>query len=326
MTLFSIKREQSTPMSLATTDNVIPALHHWQSEGKKVVLVTLIAIDGTSPRKICAQMAVSETGESYGHISGGCLKDEIIAKAQQVIKDKENRTIRYGKDSPYIDITLPCGSGLDLYFDQSITEETITEAFNKTASRTPFSLNTDLTTGITTGITTPDDPLTDNTFKRLYSPKFRLEIFGTDPATIALANLAIVSEIDVTIHTPDEDIHNEALTTGHQSNLLQYGQYDLSPRPDNWTAAVFFFHDHNWEIPLLKEILKTPAFYIGAQGSRRTHQSRIEALGAAGTIENELQRIKGPIGLIQQTKSPTDLAISTLAEIVSEKAKQEIWN
>ena len=62
-------------------------------------------------------MAIAEDGSASGHISGGCLESALIAEAQIAMRDHANRLVRYGKGSKYIDIELPCGSGLDIYFE-----------------------------------------------------------------------------------------------------------------------------------------------------------------------------------------------------------------
>jgi xanthine dehydrogenase accessory factor len=88
-------------------------------------------------------------------------------------------------------------------------------------------------------------------------------------------------------------------------------------RADAWTAAAVIFHDHEWEIPLLKALLRTDFFYIGAVGSSRLHEQRLGKLREDGAGEAELARIRGPAGLIGQTRSPATLAISILAEIAA---------
>ena len=95
--------------------NVFAHLADWQAQGLKTALAVLIGVDGSSPRPIGAQIGVAEDGRSVGMISSGCAEEAIIAEAIKAIDTDTHHTIRYGKDSPYLDIVLPCGSGLDVF-------------------------------------------------------------------------------------------------------------------------------------------------------------------------------------------------------------------
>jgi CTP:molybdopterin cytidylyltransferase MocA len=103
-------------------------------------LVTLVGIHGAAPRRIGAQMAVSATGEVAGSFSGGCLDAAVIEEAQRAFADSVSRRVRYGADSPYVDIVLPCGSGLDLQFDGAMPAATINAIAQAFARREAFDL------------------------------------------------------------------------------------------------------------------------------------------------------------------------------------------
>jgi xanthine dehydrogenase accessory factor len=85
---------------------------------------------------------------------------------------------------------------------------------------------------------------------------------------------------------------------------------------DRWTAAVLLFHDHDWEGPILSQLLETDAFYIGAMGSRAAHQARCDDLRSRGIADEQIARIQGPIGLIPSMRDPETLAVSVLAELI----------
>ena len=99
----------------AYRENVIPDLASWSGKGERCALVTLVSVDGNAPRAEGAQMAVSESGRWAGYISGGCLEQAIALEAVEAIQAGKPRLLRYGKGSPYLDIRLPCGSGLDVF-------------------------------------------------------------------------------------------------------------------------------------------------------------------------------------------------------------------
>ena len=88
----------------------------WIAQGQRVALVTLVGIEGSTSRGLGSQMAVAEDGRFAGSFSGGCIEDAIVAEARDVLAARTGRTVRYGAGSPYIDVRLPCGGGIDLCF------------------------------------------------------------------------------------------------------------------------------------------------------------------------------------------------------------------
>ena len=300
-------------------ETVLPALARWAASGLRTALVSLAGIDGGAPRPIGAQMAVAEDGRAVGYISGGCLEGALIAEARAAMAEGRNRLVRYGAGSPYIDVRLPCGGGLDIYIDQQLPQLFAGEMAARFESRLPFRLETDMSSGAsrlypwTRGAPTAEQ--STPVFSRIYWPQMRLALSGAGPAVPILAALAAEAGwlVDVTTpHTPAPRLR----TLGGVSVQQPHGALLASAiRADAWTAAAVIFHDHEWETPLLKALLRTDCFYIGAVGSRRVHELRLQKLRDEGVPEAELSRIHGPAGLIGQTRSPATLAISILAEI-----------
>ncbi len=320
MSLNNIAQHSHSHTSIWTDiDNIFPVLYDWLLQGKNFAVVTLVGIEGGSPRPLGAQMLVSDCGASFGYISGGCLKSEIVSKAIEAMNSSQNCKVRYGAGSPYMDITLPCGSGLDLYFDVGISKEIIFKAYKYTMDRKAFTIETNLLTG-NSRLSEPkksNKANTDNQFYREYVPRLRLIIFGTDPAVISLAKLGVGTDMDVIVYSPATDILDSPDTKIFDIRELKHKhQLDISEF-DSRTAAVLYFHDHGWELPVITQILESECFYIGAQGSRKTHKIRIDGLLSAGLEEPQVQRVIGPIGSIPHTKSPAELAVSTLAEIIT---------
>ncbi|GGX57242.1 XdhC family protein [Saccharospirillum salsuginis] len=303
-------------------DNVLPTAADWLDAGESVVLVTLVGIDGSSPRPLGAQMAVTGSGQACGFISNGCLEREIIDRAHRVLARGENECVRYGKGSPYIDIVLPCGSGLDLYFDQSMDPALIRQARDRLQQRQPVAIETDLDRGhsrlTTVGGSSPSDVSRSDgrTFVRHYPPALRLLLCGEGPALRACARLAHTSGFEVQVHTPEAASLAALARDGLPVIRMRHRGDPVELKTDAWTAAVVLFHDHDGEPELLARLLDSPVFYIGAQGSQRTHASRVEALRLAGFDDRDIVRIHGPMGLIPRSKNPTTLAVSTLAEVL----------
>ncbi len=274
-------------------------------EGVPGVLVTLIAIEGSSSRSIGTQMAVLADGRQVGSFSGGCIERAIATEALEVLASGQPRTVRYGVGSPYIDVRLPCGGGIDLLFTPQPNRALVTEALARLARRTPAQLQL-------------------GTYVQTYAPALRLIALGHGEDLMALVRLARGYGVDVTAFAP------------MQNGVLDEGVLPLITRThlplidsDPWSAIVFAFHDRDWEETLLPHALALPAFYYGAVGSRRTHHARIERLQSAGVAPHRIDALRGSIGLIPGARNPATLALSILAELVQDYeacAGQAAWH
>lgn len=305
------------------TEHVLPSLADWSNDSVKVALITLIGIDGGAPRPLGAQMAVAQDGRAVGFISGGCLEGALIAEAQLAMAEGKNRLVRYGAGSPYIDVRLPCGSGLDIYIDQFSPARLGRAMAGLWQARKPFTVTTDLRGGgsqitpIVGKIANMRTSRDRDEFSRVYWPQMRLSLIGAGAAAGYLATLASQIGWQVDVVTPnaaDLAIYSSANITISE---LHGEAFADAVQGDAWTATAVVFHDHEWEIPIIAALLRTSCFYIGAVGSRKVHELRLEKLRELGVAECQLGRIRGPAGMIGQTKSPATLAVSILAEMVA---------
>jgi xanthine dehydrogenase accessory factor len=147
-------------------------------------------------------------------------------------------------------------------------------------------------------------------------PAAKLTILGHGPSVESLVRLATGYGIDCAVLSPDPAVITAVQDLAVAADLLKTPQATALFDPDPWTACIFYFHDHDWEARLMKQALASPAFYVGAMGSRKTHALRQQYLADIGVTAAELARMAAPIGLIPSTRDPATLALSTLAEIV----------
>jgi xanthine dehydrogenase accessory factor len=317
---------QRFPMTagLLADEDVLPQLQRWQEEGQRTALVTLVGVEGGAPRQAGAQMAAAEDGRYAGYLSGGCLEQAVALEAKAVIAAGQNRLVRYGKGSPYFDIRLPCGSGLDLYFDQALGPAQVGTMVAHRASRCPFVLQTDLATGESmveqVGADAPaaQSQRDGDVFRRVYAPNLRLLLLGTGPALAAMASLAAATGVELAIRSPDDATRSQLAGAGFRIFLDDSEVGYAMERLDFASAAVLFFHDHEQEPGLLASLLKTKCFYIGALGNHAVHRERLAMLAAQGFGEGDLNRIRAPVGSIGGAKSKATLAIGALAEMMTE--------
>jgi len=118
----------------------------------------------------------------------------------------------------------------------------------------------------------------------------------------------------VHLQSPEADMHNDLAVT--KFDHLTNPAAPPAQNDDAYSAVILMFHDHDWEVALLTQVLSSEAFYIGAMGSERTNELRCAALAEAGVSAIDIARVQGPIGLIPSMRDANLLALSTLAEIV----------
>lgn len=310
-------------------ENVIPHLLNWKQQGLKNTLVTLVDREGSSPRPIGAQMAINENGDAVGHIATDCLHDALILEAQSVMSSKQNKLIRFGKGSPYIDLKLPCGSGIDLYFDQALSKEHLEKMQTLLSDRKAFTLSMNMSEGrseiqeIKKGSKNERSASNKMIMQRNYFPELQLLILGNGPTVINMATVARDVKIKVQICASETDLqslaHSEGFETESDTELNNIAENFV----DDFTAVVFLFHDHEKELPLYQPILDKSPFYIGAMGSHTTHEQRLETLKSLGLKNEALKKIKGPIGIIPVAKNPDLLALSVISEIMNEAQNKD---
>ena len=300
----------------AYRENVIPDLASWSRNGERCALVTLVGVDGSAPRAEGAQMAVSETGQWSGYISGGCLEAAIALEAVSAIKAGKPGLLRYGKGSPYLDIRLPCGSGLDVFIQPMRDAALIDDMSERLERRQPFALRIDLATG-RGQLQAPAGARYQShregaSFVRVYEPALRCLVIGPSPIAVSLSEMASCAGFEAEFYAPDPDILPKLPASIVVRPLMTRPPFVVDP----WTAVVLAFHDHDQEMPIFSELLLSPCFFIGAIGSRNAHAVRQTALSEAGFSEAEIARIKSPAGLLTGLKNAPYIALSILTQIV----------
>jgi len=325
MTVDVVDRDayQAKGRSTAYRDNVLPDLASWSERGERCALVTLVGVDGNAPRAEGAQMAVSEKGQWAGYISGGCLEQAIALEAVDAIKAGKPRLLRYGKGSPYFDIQLPCGSGLDVLVEPFEDERLLQEMRERMERRQPFALRIDLESGAAGLEAAPEGPQSHQEgrgFLRIYTPPLRCLVIGSSPIAVKLAELSASAGFETVFYAPDVE-NLPALPAEVKVHPLLPG---TAFGADQWTAAVLAFHDHEKELPVFADLLKGPCFFISAIGSRNAHAARKLALASAGFSEADIERIQSPAGLVPDLKSAPLVAVSILAQVVAAARERHI--
>jgi xanthine dehydrogenase accessory factor len=289
--------------------------------GRPAALITITQLDGPFSRPLGAQLAVAGDKRFAGSISGGCLEQALTEESQIAMKDGVNRSLRYGTGSPYIDVRLPCGGGLDLYVDVNVNRALLQRAVAMGRARETFSLVFDpaskrSTLRIEQGDAKPKaSELKNGEFVRRYEPKLRIVLAGRGWEIVAMSELARTADAEIVVASQEAATLEYCKPYAHQLIKLTTPRNVPKLPIDANTAVACLFHEHEWEAPLLLDALRSQAFYVGALGSKQTHERRLEVLDALGATPDNIARLKGPIGLFA-SRDPRSLAVSALSEII----------
>ncbi|MFV0333689.1 MAG: XdhC family protein [Tropicimonas sp.] len=285
------------------------------------VLAVIIGVEGPSYRPVGAAMAVFADGSRAGSLSSGCVEGDISNHALEALAAGAPRVLRYGRGSPFMDIQLPCGGGLDILLLHRPDRQVLRALVARRTARQPCVLELDCASGAMrlreAGSTGRDGAL----FRVHYLPGIRFLVFGKGPEASTFSALVQSAGYLNLLLSPDEETIEAAARLGSETRHLLRQDMPDGLGVDPWTAITLFFHDHDWEPPILKAALETPAFYIGSQGSQRARDARMLMLEAMGVDRQSRDRLHGPVGLIPSARDAGTLAVSVLAEILAKAAE-----
>lgn len=305
--------------------DVLNFLIHQHTSGHAIALVVVTATEGGSVRSTGAIVGVSAAGVIAGHISNGCVDAALMAHAIKAIDTDTIQQIKYGKNSPYADLKLPCGGSIDLMIIPNPKKAFLQKAYDQLRHRQPLTVIADRRKGLSLApekkqIITGNSGchwISEYEFLITISPKTRLRIAGVGAEMMALTRIAIAAGFEVIVQSPNQDFLHQAKKLGATAcNHLRTPTQLPQNHDDRWTAFVLMFHDHDWELDLLKDALEKDAFYIGALGSQKTHAVRCDRLHQAGINAPQIARIRGPLGLIPSLRDASMVALSCMAEII----------
>jgi xanthine dehydrogenase accessory factor len=309
----------------------------WRQTGHAVTLVTVVQTWGSAPRPPGALLAVRDDGVVSGSVSGGCVEDDLIARTKATFLSTSDgcpalqkpAVIAYGvtKDEA-TRFGLPCGGTLRLV-QEPLLDTTWVKAL---LARTTDHQLVARTLTLANGVVQLADAVRGQTLKfdgetltTVFGPKWRLLLIGAGQLSQAVAQMAAMLDFDVLVCDPREEYAAtlEAGMKGQSGVRRVPGMPDDVVRemvPDDHTAIVALTHDPKLDDMALLEALQSNAFYVGALGSRRNQDVRKQRLAEHfGLSAQELDRLHGPVGLALGAKTPAEIAVSILAEIVQVK-------
>jgi len=302
----------------------------WHRAGKGVALCTVVQTWGSAPRRVGAQLVVSDQAEMEGSVSGGCVEGAVVAEAIEAIERGEMRLLEYGiSDGDAFAVGLACGGTIRVLVEPigaQMPVDMLADLVAARAAREAVAYVVNVETGARslakTGHTErfrldrsgfEDDA---QTFVAVHNPPLRMVIVGAVHIAQALVPMAAVAGFDVSVIDPRAAFGAAARFPG--TTLIEDWPDEALDTLglDARTALVLLTHDPKLDDPALVKALNSDVFYIGALGSKRTHASRVTRLQEAGFNAEQIARVNGPVGLDIGAASPPEIAVSILAEVL----------
>jgi xanthine dehydrogenase accessory factor len=289
----------------------------WLARGDRVALATVVGTRRSAPRPVGSKLIVSEKGELFGSVSGGCVESDVAVQAAEVLASSEPRLLSYGiTDDQAWEVGLPCGGEIDV-FVQPLSElpadgdgVLLTRLEGDRAGQFELAQIDVRSSGIV-------ELEGERVFAEVLGPAPRLVVVGATDTAEALCRAANALGWRTEVVDP-----RPALVTRERlpspDELVTAWPDELEAGPDS--AVVVLTHEERLDVPALTTALASEAFYVGAIGSRKTQAKRRERLLEAGLSEAQLERISGPAGLDLGAHTPAETAVSILAEILAVRA------
>lgn len=314
---------------LRDLEEVLSIALQWRQDGHQIVLASVLSTWGSSPRPVGAMMVVCDDGRFEGSVSGGCVEGAVIQSALEHMNHTKSQRLSFDvAQKTAWEVGLACGGRIDVLLWPTLEIQLLADLHHAHIHREAPSLVLQESTGEVAHVTM--DGLTDwigpelvqrkrsgqlmpDVVVQRFIPRPRVVLVGAVHVAQALAPMAIQTGFDVIVIDP-------------RAAFTQAARFDdlIDVRtcwPQEWTleldaqcAIVCLSHDPKIDDPALREALASPAFYIGALGSRKSHAKRLERLNDVEA--HQLDRIHGPVGLFIGSVTAPEIAVSILAEII----------
>ncbi len=317
-------------------------------------LATVVKTWGSAPRPAGSHMAVLPSGAMIGSVSGGCVETAVVDEALAILDAGAAKRLQYGvSDETAWSVGLACGGRIEIFVQRIDPENSLFRRLRETVlSRGSAICCTSLEPvregGAAQLLLCENEAVgeIEETIDRQLQARFSVqhppreaqvvEIGGTEifvepllpPArliiiggvhiAIPLSRMAAEADFEVTIVDPrSRFIDRDRFPSGVGIEKRWPDEALEALAPDNNTFVVALSHDPKLDDPALLTALKTPAPYIGVLGSRRTHEKRMQRLRERGMTEKDLARLHAPIGIRIGGRSPAEIAVSILAEMIA---------
>lgn len=303
---------------------VLKRTDEWVRSGHRAVMGTIIRTWGSAPRPVGSLVVIRDDGLVVGSVSGGCIEDDLVDRVRtRALAASTPQRVTYGITAEdAFKFGLPCGGTLELVLEPVTEDSHVAELLARIMDGKQTVRTLDMKSGRVTlheGQGTDVLSATDEKLVTVHGPRWRLLIIGAGQLTHFVAQMALALDYQVTICDPREEYADGWLVPGTSLVRTMPDDTVIEFRPDRNTAIIALTHDPKLDDLALMEALKSNAFYVGAIGSKKNQAARRERLLEFGVSNEQLDTLHGPIGLKNGARTPSEIAVSILAELTGVK-------
>jgi xanthine dehydrogenase accessory factor len=319
---------------------VLRTLRDWRAAGKRALLATVVRTWGSSPRPVGSIMALCEDGAVVGSVSGGCIEDDLIYRHTQAYASTSASApaqgggntmpsgpptfVKYGITADEAHrFGLPCGGTLELLLEYDPDAAALAQLVQALEAGQLMQRTVRLTDGaVTLAAARAPAELSVSSVELVntFGPEYRMLLIGAGQLTEYLATMALFSGFAVTVCDPREEYRSAWSVAGAKVLSEMPDDVVVAFKPDRRSCVIALTHDPKLDDLALLEALATDAFYVGAIGSRRNNDARHQRMAEHfGINEAALARLRGPIGIYIGSKTPPEIAVSVMAEVLAVK-------
>ncbi len=302
---------------------VLRAAVEWLQDGHRVVMGTVVRTWGSSPRPPGSLMIIRDDGQVAGSLSGGCIEDNLIGRVRgSELALHRPQTTLYGATAQEAQrFGLPCGGTVQIVLEPLSARSRIPQLLVHIEQHLVVLRRLDMTSGaVELELEPPGDALVfdGHILETVHGPRLRLLIIGGGQLSRYLAAMAVMLDYQVTVCDPRDEYHEgwQAIEGVTLSREMPDDQV-IAMRLDANSAVVAVTHDPKLDDLALMEALTTPAFYVGALGSRRNNEARRLRLREFDVTPAQALALRGPVGLNLGGKTPPEIALAVMAEMTA---------
>ena len=301
----------------------------WLAEGHRLLLVTVVRTWGSSPRPVGSMMALREDGRCVGSVSGGCIEDDLIQHYTRLydgngIPNSKPELTRYGVTAEEAHrFGLPCGGTLELLLEFQPELASLNTLVEQLEAGQLMQRTVDCQSGAVTltAVHQPQAFSFDGTvLSSTLGPQYRMLLIGAGTMAEYVATMALFNDFKVIVCDPRVEYREAWSVAGVELTHEMPDDAVRALKPDSRTCVIALTHDPKLDDMALLEALHSPMFYVGAIGSRRNTESRKQRfIEYFDETEESLQHLHAPVGLHIGSKTPAEIAVSIMAEVLAVK-------
>lgn len=301
---------------------VLRTARRWLSEQRRAILATVTRTWGSAPRPVGATMVIRDDGHVVGSVSGGCVEDDLIARCTSLLGASSLPTVaHYGVGREQAQrFGLPCGGQLQIVLQPLVEIAWLDELLQAIERHEQVQRELDMRNGAVRILPAAGhDSLSfdGRWLTTVHGPRWRLLLIGAGQVSRYLAEMAQALDYQVRVCDPRDEYRHEWRVGSALLHTSYPDDFVTALVPDAHTAVVALTHDPKLDDIALLEALKSPAFYVGALGSRQNNEARRQRLALFDLSREQIAKLHGPVGLPIGSRTPPEIAVSILAELTA---------